>query len=309
MHVALIGTGRVGQMTLILLAHEIWIKKLTLVDIKPKLAEAVAEELRHALASTRIPMEVYAYDVDAAVENADIVLVTAGAPRSPEMEDRNILLKENAKTIKEIAEKTAPNNPQAKYIVVTNPVDSMAMLFKKISQVEWVISTGTNLESQRFRAELSKQLNVPVTDINGFVGGEHGKEAVFLWSTVRICGIHLEDYLAKKKIHLNRKRLEEDVKEISRSILTVTGATKHGPATSFRDILRTVALNNDRVLSIAAPYKIPQIPEPVLVSIPQMVGKNFGFTMEKSLTEEERKKIKKAALRIYQTYKEALEII
>jgi malate dehydrogenase len=284
MHVAVIGTGRVGQMTLILLAHEIWIKKLTLVDIKPKLAEAVAEELRHSLASTRIPMEVYAYDVDAAVENADIVLVTAGAPRSPEMEDRNILLKENAKTIKDIAEKTAPNNPQAKYIVVTNPVDSMAMLFKKISQVEWVISTGTNLESQRFRAELSKQLNVPITDINGFVGGEHGKEAVFLWSTVRICGIHLEDYLAKKKIHLNRKRLEEDVKEISRSI-------------------------NDRVLSIAAPYKIPQIPEPVLVSIPQMVGKNFGFTMENSLTEEERKKIKKAALRIYQTYKEALEII
>ena len=185
----------------------------------------------------------------------------------------------------------------------------MAMLFKKFSQVEWVISTGNNLESQRFRAELSKQLNVPITDINGFVGGGHGNEAVFLWSTVRISGIHLEDYLAKKKIHLERKRLEEDVKEISRSILTITGATTHGPATSFRDILRAIALNNNRVLSIAAPYKIPQIPEPVLVSISQMVGKNLGFTMENSLTEEEREKIKKAALRIYQTYKKALEII
>ena len=296
-------------MTLILLVHEPWIKKLTLVDIEPKLAEAVAEELKHSLASTRIPMEVYAYDEDGAVENADMVLVTAGAPRSPEMEDRNILLKENAKTIKEIAEKTAPNNPQAKFIVVTNPVDSMAMLFKKISHAEWVISTGANLESQRFRAELSMQLHVPITDINGFVGGEHGKEAVFLWSTVRICGIPLEDYLAKKKIRLDRKRLEEDITGISRLILTITGATTHGPATSFRDILRAIALNNNKVLSIAAPYKIPQIPEPVLVSIPQMVGKNLGFSMEKSLTEEEREKIKKAAFRIYQTYKKALDII
>ena len=269
----------------------------------------VAEEIRHSLASTRIPMEVYAYDQDASVEKADMILITAGAPRSPEMKDRNMLLKENAKTIKEIAEKTAPKNPQAKYIIVTNPVDSMAMLFKKISQAEWVISTGTNLESQRFRAELSKQLDLPITSITGFVGGEHGKEAIFLWSTVKVCGMHLNDYLTKKKIRLDRKRVEEDVKEISRSILTVIGSTQHGPATSFRDILRAIALNSDTVLSIASPHKIPHIPEPVLVSIPQIVGKNLGPTLEEFLTKEEKRKIEKAAHKIYGIYKKTLEVI
>ena len=62
MDVAVIGTGRVGQMTLMALAHESWITDLTLVDTMPGLAEAVGEEIRHSLASTRIPIEVYAYD-------------------------------------------------------------------------------------------------------------------------------------------------------------------------------------------------------------------------------------------------------
>ena len=307
MHVAVIGTGRVGQMTLMALVHESWITRLTLVDTAPGLAEAVGEEIRHSLASTRISMEVRTHDKDEAVEGADIVLVTAGTPRTPKMEDRTDLTRTNAAIIKQIARTVVPKNPSAKYVIVTNPVDAMATLFNRITRAAWVISAGTNLDSQRFRSELAKCLDVPISAVTGFVGGEHGRDAVFLWSTVRIDGMPLERYLEGTKKTLDREQLERSVKEISRMIIKVTGGTRQGPATSFRDIVRSIALNDNRVLSIAAPYEAAELPEPVMVSIPQMVGKHLGPTLEPLLSHGEKLALRKAARKIYNTYQAALE--
>lgn len=304
--IAVIGTGQVGQMTLMALAHESWITNLTLVDTMPGLAKAVGEEIRHSLASTRIPMEVCTYDEDEAVEGADIVLVTAGTPRTPQMEDRTNLIKANATTIRQIAKAVVPKNPHAKYVIVSNPVDAMATLFKEISQAAWVISTGTNLDSQRFRSELAKCLDVPITDVTGFVGGEHGNAAVFLWSTVTIAGLSIEEFLDSNKKLLNKEQLQESIKDISRMIIKSTGGTKQGPATSFRDIVRSIALNSNKVLSIAAPYKTPDLSAPVMVGIPQVVGKRLGLTLEHALTHEERTNLRKAARKIYNTYQAAL---
>lgn len=306
MHLAVVGTGRVGRMTLLALAHEFWIKKLTLVDVVPRLAEAVAEEIRHTIASTRIPMKIFAYDRDEAIEGSDMVLVTAGFPRTPEMKDRTELTAANARMIKELAEALGPRNPEAKFVIVTNPVDAMGTLFKKVSGANWVISTGTNLESQRFCSELSKQLDVPITAVTGFVGGEHGADAVLLWSTVKVDGKPLEQYLNGTQKTLDKEGVKESVKEISRMILQVSGGTRQGPASSFRDILRSVALDDNRILSVAAPYKTREIPEPVLVGIPSMVGKNIGPSLEPFLTREERGELQKAASKIYGTYQEAL---
>ncbi|MEA1964678.1 MAG: hypothetical protein U9O41_06075 [Candidatus Aerophobetes bacterium] len=306
MYLAVVGTGRVGRMTLLALAHEFWIKKLTLVDVTPRLAEVVAEEIRHTIASTRVPMKISAYGQDEAVEGADMVLVTAGFPRTPEMKDRTQLTAVNARMIKEIAEALGPRNPEAKFVIVTNPVDAMATLFKKLSGADWVISTGTNLESQRFRSELSKQLNVPITAVRGFVGGEHGANAAFLWSTVKIEGKPLEEYLKRTQKILDKERVKESVKEISRMIIQVSGGTRQGPAVSFRDILRSIALDDNRILSVATPYQSPQIPEPVMVGIPYMVGKSIGPTLEPFLTEKEKGELQKAANKIYGTYQEAL---
>ncbi len=293
-------------MTLLALAHEFWIKQLTLVDVIPRLAEAVAEEIRHTIASTRVPMKIFAYDQDKAVEGADMVLVTAGFPRTPEMKDRTELTAVNAKMIKEIAEALGPRNPEAKFVIVTNPVDAMGTLFKKISGADWVISTGTNLESQRFRSELSKQLDVPITAVRGFVGGEHGADALLLWATVEIDGKPLEEYLSRTQKTLDKEEVKKSVKEISRMIIQVSGGTRQGPAVSFRDILRSIALDDNKVLSVAAPYQTPQIPEPVMVGIPCMVGKKIGPSLELFLTGGERGELQKAASKIYGTYQEAL---
>lgn len=213
----------------------------------------------------------------------------------------------NAAVMRQIAESVVPKNPNAKYVIVTNPVDAMATLFKRISRAAWVISTGTNLDSQRLRSELAKCLHVPIVAVAGFVGGEHGRDAAFLWSTVRINGMSLEKYLKETNKTLDKERLERSVKEISRMIIKVTGGTRQGPAASFRDILRSIALNDNRVLAVAGPYKAPEVPEPIMVGIPQMVGKHLGPTLEHLLNHQEKKDLEKAAGKIYNAYQAALE--
>ncbi|MFO7992007.1 MAG: malate dehydrogenase [Thermoplasmata archaeon] len=304
-HVAVVGTGRVGRATLLLLAHERWIDRLTLVDTKPELAGSIAEEVRHSLGSTENDIDVVSYDEDDSVEGADIVLITAGAPRTKDMKDRTDLTEANARIIKDIAEAVGPTNPDAYYVVVTNPVDAMATLFKKLSNADWVISTGTNLESLRFRAELSKRLDVPITSIKGFVGGEHGKDAVFLWSTVEIHGMPLERYLRETNGSLDIEQIQEHVKEISRQIIKTSGGTRMGPAVSFRDILRSIALNENKILPVAAPYQGLNIKEEVMVSTPRVVGKMIGDAI--SLPDKEMVQIENAAEKIHEVYVESFE--
>lgn len=302
MHVAVIGTGRVGRTTLMALIEERWIEKLTLIDTKPGLAKAIEEETRHALASVRNRIELESYEEDEKVEGADIVLITAGTPRTPDMDSRTDLTSSNASIIEEIGRAVVSQNPRAHYVVVTNPVDAMATLFKNITGANWVISTGTNLESQRFRAELAKNLDLPITSVSGFAGGEHGQEAVFLWSTVRIEGKKLPDYLDQTDKDLDKKKVERHVKRISRKIIKYSGGTRHGPGTSFRDILRSIATNDNKVLSVASPFSHGKIPEEVMVSLPRMVGRSLGPTFEPFLESGEMEKIKKAAERVYKTW-------
>jgi len=178
LHIALIGVGRVGQATAFILTHEPYIDELTLVDVAPKLAWVVAEEMRHARAGIHFPMEVNAFENVDEISNADIVVVMAGKPAPPGI-GRRALVGANAKIIKGIADAVVPRNPGARYVIVTNPVDAIATLFQKESKANYVISSGCHRETIRFRAEISKQLRVPVNNVEGYVGGEHGERLFF----------------------------------------------------------------------------------------------------------------------------------
>jgi len=306
LHIAMIGVGRVGQVTAFALAHEPYIDELTLVDVAPGLAWTVAEEMCHVRAGMHIPIEVNAFENVDEISNADIVVVTAGKPAAPRM-GRRVLVETNARIIKGIAEAVIPQNPSARYVIVTNPVDAMATLFQKTSKAKYVISSGCHLDTLRFRAELAKQLKVPVNNVEGYVAGEHGPNDVFLWSTVKIGGESFDEHVKKGNLDVSKDRIASAVHEITETILEKLGGTMYGPATAFRDIVRAIALNTHTLLSVGTSYKTREIPEPVHVSIPLKLGMSIGPTIEHSLTQEEREGLGEAAKAVYNTYKIAYE--
>jgi len=304
LHIAQIGTGRVGRPTAYTILCSKLTEKLTVCDIKPGLANAFAEELRHVTASLGIGVEIIACEKTEDVKESEIILISAGKPRTPGVKmTRSDLVNENGAIVKQIAESTAPNNLDAKYVVITNPVDAMAMICKKYSKAKYVISTGTNLETLRFKAALSNTLGVAPSKIYGWIGGEHGPDATALWSTVKIDELPLEEYLMSTGKSLNKKEIEDYVKSVSKMILDTIGATEHGPAASFRDIIRAIVNDTRELLPIAAPTKIEGIPEPVFVSIPLKLGKSIGKSIYLNFSSEEKTDIIKAAESIYQTYK------
>ena len=155
-HVAVVGTGRVGGQVAFSLVFERYVTELSLVDTAPKIAEMTKEELYHAVAAHGFDVRIGSYEDSNQVQNADLIVIAAGFPRTPEMSRRDLASK-NASIVKEIVEKTFENNPDAWYFVITNPVDAMATLANNAAQSKrQVIGTGTNLETSRFRTILSR---------------------------------------------------------------------------------------------------------------------------------------------------------
>ncbi|MGA3059132.1 MAG: malate dehydrogenase [Candidatus Bathyarchaeia archaeon] len=308
MHITQIGTGRVGRPTAYTILCSKIADKLTLCDLKPGLAAAFAEELNHVAASIGLDVEINACENAEDVAGADIILISAGKPRTPGVKmSRRDLAVQNAKIIKQISEATVHKNSGAKYIVITNPVDSMAMVCKKYAKANFVVGTGTNLESLRFRSKLGQILGVPVSHVEGWVGGEHGDAAIPLWSTTKIFSLPIEQYVASKNQALPKHEISSYVKEVSKFIVDNIGGTEYGPAASFRDITRAIASNTNEILSVSTPVRLAEIPEPAFVGIPVHLGLTVGSSLYDNLTESEQKAIGEAAIAIYQNYTTAIE--
>lgn len=303
LHIAIVGNGRIGRPTAYTLLNERLADEISLVDTKPGLAWAFGEELKHAAASLKYDVKINAYEEDEGVSNADLVVVCPGKARIPGVEmSRRDLVADNARIIDHVAHVMPPRNTKARFVVVTNPVDAMATLFKKVSKVEFVIGTGDHADTLRFRTKLAEDLKVHVSAVDGFIGGEHGSAAYGLWSTVKIGGMPLDDYLKSAKKALDRSAVVDYVRSVSKKLVDTIGATEFGPAAGFRDIVRSILQDRHEIYSVAVSTVIQGLAEPVNVNIPTRVGKQLGPNLWKDLTQEERSNIAEAARAIYDNY-------
>jgi malate dehydrogenase len=309
-HIAVVGNGRIGRPTAYTLLNERLADEFSVVDVKPGLAWAFGEELSHVAASLRYDVEINAYDVDEGVEGADLVIVCPGKPRTPGVEmDRRDLVAANAEIVNHVAEVMPPRNPRAKWVVVTNPVDAMATLFRKVSGADFVIGTGDHPDTLRFRAKLSRDLGVPVSQIDGFVGGEHGSAAYPLWSTVKVAGEPLGNFLSETGKDLDKDEVLEYVRGVSKKVVDIVGGTEVGPASGFRDIVRSILQDRREIYSVAQPLKLPGLPEKVNVNVPTHVGRRLGPNMWDELPIEEQTNIIEAAKGIHANYLTGLKAV
>ncbi len=286
LHIAIVGVGRVGSCTSLLLVSEGIPDRLTLVDVAPGLSSAVARDLQAAAASMQVDVEIEAYTEASRVEGADIIVVTAGRPRRPGMK-RIDLLKVNAEILREIADKIHSKNRDAVYLIVTNPVDIMAALFRKYTRGN-VIGSGCHLDTLRFRVVLAEKLNVKPKMVEAYVGGGHGSYIVPLWSTVRVEGEKLTEWLRKTGRNLDKDEAREETVRMADHIIQKAGGTMLGPAAAFTEIIRAIAKDEGKTLSIATPHQIDG--ETIYLSRPTKVGKEIKV-LHGLLTPEEEKQI------------------
>jgi len=161
--VSVIGAGQVGSNTAFLLLIAGVCQKVVLVDIQEGLAEGLALDLEDSRFFLGSDAKIEGSANLEAAADSDIIVITAGRPRSPGM-SREDLIKTNASIVKDISKRIKVLSPDSIVIVITNPLDLMTYVVLKNTEFCWqkVIGMGSGLDSSRLANILSKRLPVSI---------------------------------------------------------------------------------------------------------------------------------------------------
>jgi L-lactate dehydrogenase len=258
--VGVIGVGAVGAATVLsLIERGGMCREIVLVDRMPERATGVATDMRYATPLSPT-VEVRAGDYDA-LEDAQLVIMTAGvneraggATDRSDRQGRLRLLDTNAKVYAGIVPKVVAAAPQAVLMVVTDPPDPLADLTRRLAGHDRVFSTGTLIDSLRFRVHLADRLRVRPRDVQAMVVGEHGTSEVLLWSSASVGGIPVLELLGQngQSVDQLKREIEHDIRYANITIIEGTGASQYGIGAVSARLAEAVLRDERAVLPVAA---------------------------------------------------------
>jgi L-lactate dehydrogenase len=292
--VGVVGVGGVGQACAFALVLRGSCRELVLVDRTEERAVGVATDLRYG-APLGAPVELSAGDADA-LAGCDVVLITAGVnEKSGGATDRNdprgrlVLLEPNAEIYRDIVPRVVEAAPDALLIAVTDPPDPLADLIRTLAGHDRVLSTGTVIDTLRFRTHVAGQLGVHPRSVDGLVVGEHGTSQVMLWSGVSVQGTPLEQALEgccpSRSLDEVREQVEKEVRYANIAIIEGNDASQYGIGVVCARIAEA-AVRDERLVMPVATYRERH---GVTIGLPTVVGREGAVAeLEPAMSDEER---------------------
>ncbi|MEX1143385.1 MAG: malate dehydrogenase [Anaerolineales bacterium] len=198
--ISIIGAGMTGATAAHWLAER-ELADLVLVDVVEGMPQGKALDLLEAMPIINKDSHVVGSNDYAATEGSDIVVITAGIPRKPGM-SREDLVNTNTDIVKKATEATLKHSPNAVYIILTNPLDSMCYVAMKAGGLprQRVIGQAGILDSARMRAFVAMELGVSVENVACYVLGGHGDSMVPLTRHSNVAGVPLDKMLPADKL-------------------------------------------------------------------------------------------------------------
>lgn len=298
MKVGVIGVGRVGTACALSLVTRGSAREVVLVDLNRAKAKAVATDLRYG---APVCPEVTVRDGGYAdLAGAAVVMITAGlnekgggATDRGDATGRLKLLDTNVGVFREIVPQVVAAAPDAVLLVVTDPPDPLADLTRQLAGHDRVLSTGTFLDSLRFRTHLAERLAVSPKSVDALVVGEHGTSEVFLWSSARVGGVPVKSALtAGTTFEELREGVERDVRFANITIIEGNDASQFGIGIVSTRIAEAVLRDEQAVL----PVGVFNAKYGATLTLPCVVGKGgAGKVLEPAMTSEERAAFEKSA--------------
>jgi L-lactate dehydrogenase len=299
MKAGIVGTGAVGAACALAMVLRSSSRELVLVNKTRKRAEAVATDLRYGAALSSV-VDINEGDYQD-LADAALIMITAGVnEKTGGATDRNDpagrlkLLNTNAEIYRDVVPKVVSAAPDAVLLIVTDPPDPLADIARTLAKHDRVLSTGTFLDSLRFRTQLAKYFGVAPSSVEAQVLGEHGTSQVFVWSSARIAGVSVLMEIARRGLNPVefRTQIEREVRYANITIIEGNDASQYGIGMVSARIAEAV-LRDER---IALPIGSYHARFGVTLSLPSVLGrKGVAEVLEPDLSEDELRALERSA--------------
>lgn len=287
MKVTVIGAGgNVGATVAECVARKDMVHEVVMVDIKDGVPQGKALDLLESGPIHGFDTVLTGTTEYEATADSEVCIITAGLPRKPGM-SRDDLLAKNAAIVKSVTEQFAPHSPDAKIIVVSNPLDLMTYVAHQASgfPAERVMGMAGVLDTARYRAFIADELDVSVRDIQALLMGGHGDTMVPLPRYTTIGGIPLPQFLDDETIDA----IVERTKGGGGEIVDLMGTSAwYAPGAAAAEMTEAIIKDNKRVLPVAAHVDGEYDLEGFFIGVPVVLGADgIEEIIEVELTDDE----------------------
>ncbi len=298
MKVTVVGAGNVGATCADVLAKREIANEIVLLDIKEGFAEGKALDIWQTspinLYDSRTTGSTNDYSKTA---DSDVVVITSGLPRKPGM-SRDDLIATNAGIVKSVTENIVKYSPNAKIIIVSNPLDVMtycAFLAAKINP-NHIFGMAGVLDTARYRAFLAEELNISPKDIQAVLMGGHGDTMVPLPRYTTVGGIPVTELISTEKLDEIIERTKFGGGEIVKLLGT---SAWYAPGAAAAQMVEAIVRDQKRIFPVCAWLTGEYGLKDIYLGVPVVLGKNgIERIIELDLNAEEKALLAESAVAV-----------
>jgi malate dehydrogenase len=299
--VTVVGAGNVGATAAQRLVEK-QIADVALVDILEGVPQGKALDIMESAPVERFDARLAGSNGYEGTAGSDVVVITAGVPRKPGM-SRDDLVATNEKIVADVVNKVLPGSPNTILIVVSNPLDAMCEVARRVSKLprERVFGMAGILDSSRMRWFLAEALGVSVESTHAFVLGGHGDTMVPLPRYSTVGGVPVTELLPKEKLDAIVQRTRDGGAEVVNLLKT---SAWYAPASSVVEMVDAVLRDKKKILPCAAYLQGEYGMNDVYLGVPVKLGaKGVEQIVEIALTPEEKAALTKSASAVQELFK------
>jgi len=291
--VTVVGAGNVGATCAQEVARGDY-ADVVLVDIIPNYPQGKALDLNQAAAVLGHEPRITGTNGYDETEGSDVVVITAGKPRSPGM-SRDDLVTTNESIVGSVTKEVVARSKDAVLVVVSNPLDAMCHVAKAVSKLpkERVFGMAGILDTARFSAFIAWETGKSIRDVTAMVLGGHGDQMVPVVSATTVGGVPLEQLVPKGRIAKMVDRTRKGGGEIVQLLGT---SAWYAPGAAAAQMVESIVLDQKRVLPCTAYLDGEYGVKGLYMGVPVVLGKaGIEEIVQLKLSADEKKMLRESA--------------
>lgn len=302
MKVTVVGAGAVGASCAEYIAIKNFASEVCLVDIKEGYAEGKAMDLMQTASLNGFDTKIVGSTNDySKTAGSDVAVITSGIPRKPGM-TREELIGTNAGIVKSVIEQLVAQSPNVIVIVVSNPMDTMAYLVHKATDLpkHRIIGMGGALDSARFKYRLAEALDCPISDVDGMVIGAHSDTGMVPLTRLSTRnGVPAVKFISQERLD----EVEQSTRVGGATLTKLLGTSAwYAPGAAVSELVRAIAQDSKKMFPCSLYLDGEYGQEDICMGVPAIIGANgVEKIVEVELDEAEQAKFNEAADKVRST--------